>query len=113
MRVISSSGPLHLLLKVGWKVDFQPTRQRSFPGHMLPLPVPFAVFAGLYKRPLNLNFSPQQMLPLIPGAVPEYVEDSWIEPELKLAAHVAAQGTVVVEITSTQRYMKPPTPEFG
>src|ERR1035438_10068419 len=52
------------------------------------------------------------MLPLIPRAVPEGMEGGWVEPKLQLAAHVAAQCPVVVEITFPQWHMEPPPMEI-
>jgi len=53
------------------------------------------------------------MLPLIPGAIPECVQDGWVEPKLQLAPRVAAQCSVVVEITFAQWHMEPSAPEIG
>src|SRR5271157_3910131 len=111
--MIGSFGRFHLLLEVGWKFDLQPARQRGFPGNEFPLPAMFAVLAALYERALDLDLGSQHMLPLIPRAVPECMEDGRIEPEFQLAAHIAAQCPVIVEITSTQRHMEPPSSEIG
>src|SRR5271165_4086635 len=111
--MIGSFGRFDLLLEIGRQFDLQPARQRSFPGNELPLLTTLAVFAAMYERALDFDLCSQQMLPLVPCAVPECMQDRWIEPELQLAAHVAAQCPVIVEITSTQRHMEPPSPEIG
>ena len=51
------------------------------------------------------------MLPLVPGAIPVGLESDRIEPELKFATRIAAQRTVVVEVTFTQREAEPPALE--
>src|ERR1019366_3754918 len=111
--MIGSFGRLQLQMEIGRQFDLQPARQRSFPGNEIPLLTTLAVFAALYERALDLDFGSQQMLPLIPRAVPERMQDGWIEPQLQLATHVAAECPVIVEITSAQRHMKPPAPEIG
>src|SRR5271157_2818989 len=78
--MIGGLGRLHLLLEIGRQFDLQPARQSSFPGNELPLLPALAVLAALYERALDLDFGSQQMLPLIPGAVPESMEGGWIEP---------------------------------
>src|SRR5271166_5880095 len=109
---IGSFGRLQLQMEIGWQFDPQPARQRSFPGNEFPLLTTLAVVAALYERALDLDFGSQQMLPLIPRAVPDSMEDGWIEPEFQLATHVAAECPVIVEITSAQRHMEPPSPEL-
>ena len=42
------------------------------------------------------------MLPSVPTRVPHGVQDGGIEPELKVAAYVAAQRAIVIEIASPQ-----------
>src|SRR5271167_4283706 len=111
--MIGSFDGFHLPLEIGWQCDHQPARQRGFPGNELPLAVTFAVLTALYKRALDINLGSQQMLPLIPGAIPECMEDGWVEPEFQLAAHIAAQCSVVVEITFAQWHMEPSAPEIG
>src|SRR5271157_4020750 len=69
--MIGSFGRFDLLLEIGRQFDIQPARQRSFPGNELPLLTTLAVFAALYERAFDLDLGSQQMLPLIPGAVPE------------------------------------------
>src|SRR5271157_1100445 len=72
----------------------------------------FAVLAALYERSLDLDLGSQQMLPLIPCAVPECMQGRWVEPKLQLATHVAAQCPVVVEITFPQWHTEPPASEI-
>src|SRR5580704_4385157 len=108
-----SSGRFHLLLEIGWQFDLQPARQRSFPGNEVPSLTTFAVLAALYERALDLDFGSQQMLPLVPRAIPECKQGGWIEPQHEFATHVAAQCPVVVEITSAKWHMEPPAPEIG
>ena len=98
--MIGSFGRFDLLLEIGWQFDLQPARQGSFPGNEFPLLTTFAVLAALYEGAFDLDLGSQQMLPLIPGAVPECMQGGWVEPELQLAAHVAAECPVIVEITS-------------
>src|SRR5271166_5112662 len=105
--MIDSFGGFDLLLEIGRQFDLQPARQRSFPSNELPLLTTLAVFAALYERALDLDLGPQQMLPLIPGAIPERMEGGWVEPEFQLATHVAAQCAVVVEIASAQWHVEP------
>src|SRR5208337_4841429 len=105
--MIGSFGRLQLLLEIGRQFDLQPARQRSFPGNDLPLLTTLAVFTAMYERAFDLDLGSQQMLPRVPCAVPECMQDRWIEPELQLAAHVAAQCPVIVEITSAQWHMEP------
>ena len=110
--MIGNFGRLQLQMEIGGQFDFQPARQRSFPGDEIPLlPTP-SVLAALYERSLNLDLGSQQMLPLIPCAVPECMQGRWVEPKLQLATYVAAQCPVVVEITSPQWHMEPPAPEI-
>src|ERR1019366_6900394 len=111
--MIGSLGRFHLLLEIEWQFDLQPARQCSFPGNELPLLPTFAVLAALYERAFDLDLCSQQMLPLVPSAVPECMQGGGVEPQLQLAAHVAAQCPVIVEITSAQWHMEPPTPEIG
>src|SRR5664280_1495251 len=111
--MIGGFGRFDLQLEIRWQFDLQPARQRSFPGHELPLPAPFAEFALLYERALDLDFGSQQVLPLVPRAVPECMQDGWIKPKLQLAAHVAASCPIIVEITFPHRHMEPPAPEIG
>src|SRR5664280_460174 len=111
--MIGSFGRLQLQMEIGRQFDLQPARQRSFPGNEFPLLTTLAVLAALYERALNLNFGSQQMLPLIPRAVPDCMKGGWVEPQLQLAAHVAAECPVIVEITSAQRHMEPASPEIG
>src|SRR5271165_6006538 len=110
--MIGSFGGFDLLLEIGRQFDLQPARQCSFPGNELPLLTTLAVFAALYERALELDLGSQQMLPLVPGAVPWCVQDGLIEPEFQLTTRVAAQCPVVVEITSAHWHMKPPAPEI-
>src|SRR5271169_4246005 len=111
--MIGSFGRFHLPLEIGRQFDLQPARQRRFPGNELPLSVTLAVLAALYERSLDLDLGSQQMLPLIPCAVPECMQGRWVEPKLQLATHVAAQCPVVVEITFPQWHMEPPASEIG
>src|SRR5271165_3041058 len=111
--MIGSFGRFDLQMEIGRQFDLQPARQRSFPGNELPLLTALAVLAALYERALDLDLCSQQMLPLVPGTVPECMQDCWIEPELQLSTHVAAECPVIVEITSAQRHMHPPAPEIG
>src|SRR5208337_3193543 len=111
--MIGSFGRFQLLLEIEWQFDLQPARQSSLPGHQFPVAATFAVSAALHKRALDLDFGSQQMLPLIPGAIPECMEGGWVEPELQLATHVAAECPVIVEVAPSHRDMKPPTPEVG
>jgi hypothetical protein len=39
---------------------------------------------------VDLDLGPQQMLPLIPGGVPLGMQESGIEPQFELAAHIPA-----------------------
>src|SRR5271157_4683201 len=78
--MIGGLGRFYLLLEIGWQFDLQPARQRSFPGNELPLLPALAVLAALYERALDLDLCSQQMLPLVPRAVPESMEGGWIEP---------------------------------
>src|SRR5271166_5640421 len=112
--MIGSFGGFDLLLEIGRQFDLQTARQRSFPGHEFPLLTTFAVLAALYERALDLDLDlgSQQMLPLIPRAIPDCMQDGWIEPQLQLATHVAAECPVIVEITSAQRHMEPPSPQL-
>src|ERR1039458_7564298 len=66
-----SFGRFDLQLEIERHFNPQPARQRSFPGYKLPLPAPFAEFAPLHERALDLDLCSQSMLPLIPGSVPE------------------------------------------
>src|SRR5271165_5972071 len=111
--MIGSFGRFHLLLEIGRQFDLQPARQRSFPGNEFPPLTAFAVLAALYERALDLDLGSQQTLPLIPSAIPECMEDGWVEPQLEFATSISAQCPVVVEITFAQRHMEPPTPEIG
>src|SRR5271157_895234 len=110
--MIGSFGRFDLLLEIGRQFDLQPARQRSFPGNELPLLTTLAVFAAMYERAFDLDLGSQQMLPLIPGAVPECMQDGRIKPQLQLAAHVAAKCPVIVEITFPQWHMEPPAPQI-
>src|SRR5271165_4982044 len=89
--MIFSFGRFHLLLEIGRQLDLQPARQRGFPGDEIPLLPTLAVLAALYERRSELDLGSQQMLPLIPGAIPKCMEDGWVQPQLQLATHVAAQ----------------------
>src|SRR5271165_851331 len=111
--MIGSFGRLDLQLEIGRQFDLQPARQRSFPGNELPLLTTLAVFAALYERAFDLDLGSQQMLPLVPSAVPECMQGGGVEPQLQLAAHVAAQCPVIVEITSAQWHMESPASEIG
>src|SRR5208283_5494296 len=110
--MIGNFGRLQLQMEIGRQFDLQPARQRSFPGDQTPLLPTLAVLAALYERSLDLDLGSQQMLPLIPCAVPDCMKGGWVEPEFQLATHVAAQCPVVVEIASSQRHMKPSAPEI-
>ena len=111
--MIGSFGGFDLLLEIGWQLDLQPARQCRFPGNQFPLLTTFAVLAALYERALDLDLGSQQVLPLVPRAVPECMQDGWIKPKLQLAAHVAASCPIIVEITFPHRHMEPPAPEIG
>src|ERR1035437_3625676 len=52
------------------------------------------------------------MFPLIPRGVPNQIEGGWIEPELQLATHIAAQRPILIKIAITQWHMEPPAPEL-
>src|SRR6516165_10038955 len=52
------------------------------------------------------------MFPLIPCAIPDCMDGSWVEPEFNLAAHVATQCSVLVEVALAKWYMEAPTPEL-
>jgi len=69
--MIGRFGSLYLLLEIGREFDLQPAWYRSFTGNELPLLTTFAVLAALYECALDLDLGSQQMLPLIPCAVPE------------------------------------------
>src|ERR1019366_895536 len=69
--MIGNFGRLQLQMEIGRQFDLQPTRQRSFTGNELPLLTTFTVLAALYERAPDLDLGSQQMLPLIPGAVPQ------------------------------------------
>src|SRR5208283_3388941 len=97
--MIGSFGRLQLQMEIGRQFDLQPARQRSFPGNEIPLLTTFAVLAALYERALDLDLGPQEMFPLIPGAIPECMYGGWVQPELEFATHVAAQCPVIIEIT--------------
>ena len=45
-------------------------------------PATFAVFAALHECALDLDLGSQQMLPLIPGTVPEGMQGGWVQPQL-------------------------------
>src|SRR3974390_43173 len=111
--MIGSFGRFDLQMEIGWQFDLQPARQRSFPGNELPLLTTLTVFAALYERALNLDFGPQQMLPLVPRAVPECMQEGRVEPELQRATHVAAQCLVAEEIASSKWYVESPAQEIG
>src|SRR5271169_309821 len=111
--MIGSFGRFGLLLEIGWQFDPQPARQRSFPGNEFPLLTTLTVFAALHECALDLDLGSQQMLPLIPGTVPEGMQGGWVEPQLQLAPHVAAQCPVVIEITFARVDVEPPAPEIG
>src|SRR5271157_4757769 len=72
--VVRGTGSVQLLLQIGRHSDLQPARQCSLPGYKFPRPASFAVFAALYERALDPDLGSQQMLPLIPGAVPEGIQ---------------------------------------
>src|SRR5271166_695294 len=80
--VVSSTGSVQLLLQIGRHFDLQPARQCSLPGNEFPLPAAFAVFAALHECALDLDLGSQQMLPLIPGTVPEGMQGGWVKPQL-------------------------------
>src|SRR5208283_2172657 len=105
--MIGNFGRLQLQMEIGGQFDLQPARQRSFPGDEIPLLTTFAVLAALYERALDLDLGPQEMFPLIPGAIPECMYGGWVQPELEFATHVAAQCPVIIEITSAQWHMEP------
>ena len=109
--MIGPLGLLELLREVAGKFDLQPAGQCGLPGHEIPFPTPLAVYTALDKRPFNLDLGFQQVLPLVPRAIPIGVEAGRIEPELKLATHIAAQCPVLVESAPAQRDTEPP-PEF-
>src|SRR5208283_5686010 len=111
--MIGRSGRLQLLLKIGGHFDLQPARQCGLPSNQLPRPATFAVFAALYERAVDLDVCSQQMFPLIPGAVPDRMQDGWIKPELELATHIATQRAVVVEVALAQCHMEAPAPQLG
>src|SRR5271166_634856 len=69
--VVSGTGSVQLLLQIGRHFDLQPARQCGFPGNEVPSLATSAVLAALYERALDLDLGSQQMLPLIPGTVPE------------------------------------------
>src|SRR5271166_1877760 len=97
--VVSGTGSVQLPLQIGRHSDLQPARQCGFPVNEVPSLTTFAVLAASYERALDFDLASQQMLPLIPGAIPECMEGGWVEPEFQLAARVAAQCPVVIEIT--------------
>src|SRR5208337_2375179 len=90
--MIDNFGRLQLQMEIGRQFDLQPARQRSLPGNELPLLTTLAIFAALYERAFDLDLGSQQMLPLIPGAIPECMEDGWVEPQLQLAPHVICES---------------------
>ena len=111
--MIGPLGLLELLREVAGKFDLQPAGQCGLPGHEIPFPTPLAVYTALDKRPFNLDLGFQQVLPLVPRAIPIGVEAGRIEPELELATHIAAQSLVIIKIAPAQWYTEPPPPELG
>ena len=97
--MVDRSRRLQLLREVRWHFYIQTAGQRGFPSHQFPLAITLPVFARLDECALNLDLASQQMLPLVPSAVPMSLEGDGIEPELKFATRIAAQCQVVVEIT--------------
>jgi len=88
--MIGSFGRFDLQMEIGRQFDLQPAWQCRLPVDELPRAPTLAILAAPYERALDLNLGSQQMLPLIPGAVPECMEGGWIEPQLELATRVAA-----------------------
>src|ERR1039457_556420 len=80
--MIGSFGRFDLPMEIGWQFDLQPARQGSFPSNEFPRVTTFAVYAALYECALDLDLCSQQMLPLVPGAVPECMQGRWVEPKL-------------------------------
>ena len=108
----SRSGGLHLLRKIHGKRGCEPARQRGFPNDQLPVAIALPVFAAAHEGAFHFQPGTQQVLPSVPTWVPHGVHDGGIDPELKVAAYVAAQRPVVIEIAVPQRQMEPAAPMF-
>src|SRR3974377_1200698 len=68
------------------------------------------VFAGLRKGSPNLHLGAQELLPLVPGLVPDDGHDRLVHHHLKLSPGVAVQGAVAVELKLAQRRPEAPLP---
>jgi hypothetical protein len=110
--MVGGPGPLQLLLQIGGQLNLEAARQPSFPANQLPYAAVIAILAALNEGAVDLDLAAQQVFPLIPGGVPEGMEESRVEPEFEPAAHIAAQCSILVEIALAQRELKSPKLSF-
>src|SRR3990167_6319918 len=71
------------------------------------------VLSSFDKGSLDLHLRAQQMFPLIPGGVPQYRHGGLVEQDLQLAARVAVNGAVAVEVHLAQWRPEAPWPPLG
>src|SRR5271157_2543783 len=79
----------------------------------MPLAIAVTVLTALHEVGLDLHLGPEQMLPLVPSGVPHNRHGRRVEEDFQLAAGVAVNSTVVVEVHLAQGGAEAPLVALG
>src|SRR5579883_211221 len=92
--------------------NFHTAGQCHLPVHKFPLAAASTAFATPDEYSFQFNFCPEQVLPLVPGCVPDQGQHARIKPNFEFSTQIAIEGPAFIEVTTPQESSEVPMPLF-